>query len=197
MGRHRRELFWRAECARSLTTFKNPLLDPIFVGLRESSGQRVISREGAVLSTFQDACSAAVCVAILTDLTSPGAIANGSDRLFRFENKCDAGARLGSTAEPAPSIINVHCEPLPGGRYRVHVSPRDRIRPVAASAQQIAQACWDRFEPDRPQKSGALDVDVQALAISAREPRTRTAYPFYANVSPALRKSAWPRGGPE
>ena len=36
--------------------FKNPLLDEIFVSLRESSGQRVIPREGGVLRLFKTIC---------------------------------------------------------------------------------------------------------------------------------------------
>ena len=33
--------------------FKNPLLDPIFVRLRETAGHRVVAREGAVLHLYK------------------------------------------------------------------------------------------------------------------------------------------------
>jgi lauroyl/myristoyl acyltransferase len=43
-------------------------------------------------------------------------------------------------------IVPVHQEPLPGGRVRVVFHPKLEI-PPGANEQQIAQLCWDQFEP--------------------------------------------------
>jgi lauroyl/myristoyl acyltransferase len=42
-------------------------------------------------------------------------------------------------------IIPAHTEPLPNGRYRVVFHPK--IDTVGKNYQEIAQACWDSFEP--------------------------------------------------
>ena len=43
-------------------------------------------------------------------------------------------------------IIPAHCEPLPNGRYRLVFHPKIS-NTGEMSYQQIAQACWDSFEP--------------------------------------------------
>jgi lauroyl/myristoyl acyltransferase len=42
-------------------------------------------------------------------------------------------------------IIPAHTEPLPNGRYRLVFHPK--IETEGRSHQQIAQACWNSFEP--------------------------------------------------
>ena len=43
-------------------------------------------------------------------------------------------------------MVPVYCEPLAGGRYRVVTLPT--LRPAkGATHEEIAQACWDSFEP--------------------------------------------------
>jgi lauroyl/myristoyl acyltransferase len=82
------------------------------------------------------------------------------------------------------TLINVHCEPLPGGRYRIVFHPRIEF-PAAASFQEIAQACWDRFEP-------VVRANPAPWLWMYKHWRYRPAdadpanYPFYANVSPAF-----------
>jgi hypothetical protein len=43
-------------------------------------------------------------------------------------------------------IIPTYCEPLPDGRYRVVTHPKIQL-PRDATHREIAQACWDSFEP--------------------------------------------------
>ena len=164
--------------------FKNALLNPIFVSLRESSGQRVISRQGAVLQLYKTLHRGGR-VAILTDLTIPAQLPTVAIDCFGLKTSVTfahawAHRRVGAT------VINVHCEPLPRGRYRIVFHPRIEF-PPDASFQEIAQACWDQFEPFvranpapwlwmykhwryRPMAAGAAD------------------YPFYANVSPEFER---------
>jgi KDO2-lipid IV(A) lauroyltransferase len=43
-------------------------------------------------------------------------------------------------------IIPAHCEPLPRGRYRIVFHP-PLVIPEGATLRDVAQACWDAFEP--------------------------------------------------
>jgi lauroyl/myristoyl acyltransferase len=43
-------------------------------------------------------------------------------------------------------IIPAHCEPLPDGRYRLIFHPKIECT-REMTHQQIAQACWNSFEP--------------------------------------------------
>ncbi len=44
------------------------------------------------------------------------------------------------------ALFPAHCEPLPGGRYRIVVHPRI-VPKEGATLREVAQACWDSFEP--------------------------------------------------
>jgi Kdo2-lipid IVA lauroyltransferase/acyltransferase len=174
--------FFGVQSALITQEFKNPLLDAIFVGLRESSGQRVISREGGVLRLYKTLRGGGR-VAILTDLTIPAQLPTVAIDCFGLKTSVTfahawAHRRAGAT------IINVHCEPLPGGRYRIVFHPRVEF-PADASFQQIAQACWDQFEPFvRANPAPWLWMYKHwRYRPAAADPAD---YPFYANVSPAF-----------
>ena len=165
-------------------TFKNSLLDPIFVGLRESSGQRVISREGAVFQLYKTLYRGGR-VAILTDLTLPARLPTVAIDCFGLKTSVTfahawAHRRAGAT------IINVHCEPLPGGRYRVVFHPVSEFAP-GASFQEIAQACWERFEP-YVRKNPAPWMWMYKHWRYRPEAADPAKYPFYANISPHFEK---------
>jgi lauroyl/myristoyl acyltransferase len=165
-------------------TFKNPLLDPIFVGLRESSGQRVIAREGAVFQLFKTLRRGG-CVAILTDLTLPAQLPTVAIDCFGLKTSVTfahawAHRRAGAT------IINVHCEPLPHGRYRVVFHPIVEFAPDA-SLQEIAQTCWNQFEPV-VRRNPAPWLWMYKHWRYRPEGADPTEYPFYANVSPQFEK---------
>jgi lauroyl/myristoyl acyltransferase len=162
--------------------FKNPLLDAIFVGLRESSGQRVIPREGGVLRLFKTLRSGGH-VAILTDLTIPAQLPTVAIDVFGLKTSVTF-AHAWAHRRAAATIINVHCEPLPGGRYRIVFHPVIDF-PADASFQEMAQACWDRFEPvlrNNPSPWLWMYKHWRYRPVAA-DPGD---YPFYANVSPAF-----------
>ena len=165
-------------------TFKNPLLDPIFVSLRESSGQRVISREGAVFQLYKTLRRGG-CVAILTDLTLPARLPTVPIDCFGLKTSVTF-AHAWAHRRANATIINVHCEPLPGGRYRVVFHPVIEFGPDA-SLQEIAQACWDRFEPV-VRKNPAPWMWMYKHWRYRPEAAEPAAYPFYANVSPHFEK---------
>jgi KDO2-lipid IV(A) lauroyltransferase len=176
--------FFGVESALIAQEFKNPLLDEIFVSLRESSGQRVISREGGVLRLFKT-LQRGGRVAILTDLTIPAQLPTVVIDCFGLKTSVTfahawAHRRAGAT------VINVHCEPLPGGRYRIVFHPPIEF-PTGASFQEIAQACWDQFEPYvRANPAPWLWMYKHwRYRPMAADP---AAYPFYANVSPEFER---------
>jgi lauroyl/myristoyl acyltransferase len=171
--------FFGVESALITQEFKNPLLDPIFTGLRQSSGQRVISREGGVLRLYKT-LNRGGRVAILTDLTIPAQLPSVAIDCFGLKTSVTfahswAHRRAGAT------IINVHCEPLPDGRYRIVFHPRIEF-PADTSFQEMAQACWDRFEPfvrANPAPWLWMYKHWRYRPLAA-DPAS---YPFYANIS--------------
>ena len=171
--------FFGVESALIAQEFKNPLLNPIFVSLRESSGQRVIPREGAVIRLYKTLHRGGR-VAILTDLTIPAQLPTVAIDCFGMKTSVTfthawAHRRAGAT------VINVHSEPLPDGRYRIVFHPRIAFSPEA-SFQEIAQACWDQFEPfvrENPAPWLWMYKHWRYRPIAANP----AAYPSYANVS--------------
>jgi lauroyl/myristoyl acyltransferase len=159
--------------------FKNPLLDDIFVSLRESSGQRVLSREGGVLRLYKT-LQRGGRVAILTDLTIPAQLPTVVIDCFGLKTSVTfahawAHRRAGAT------VINVHCEPLPDGRYRIVFHPRIQFS-ADASFQEMAQSCWDQFEPfvrANPAPWLWMYKHWRYRPLAA-DPAS---YPFYANIS--------------
>jgi Kdo2-lipid IVA lauroyltransferase/acyltransferase len=171
--------FFGVQSALIAQEFKNPLIDEIFVSLRESSGQRVIPRDGGVLRLFKTVRRGGH-VAILTDLTIPAQLPTVVIDCFGLKTSVTfahawAHRRAGAT------IINVHAEPLPGGRYRIVFHPRIEFAPDA-SFQEMAQACWDQFEPfvrKNPAPWLWMYKHWRYRPLGA-DPAS---YPFYANIS--------------
>lgn len=174
--------FFGVQSALITQEFKNPLLDAIFVSLRESSGQRVIPRSGGVLRLFKTLRSGGH-VAILTDLTIPAQLPTVAIDCFGMKTSVTF-AHAWAHRKAGATIIPVHCEPLPGGRYRI-VFHRQMEFPAAATFPEMAQACWDRFEP-------VVRAHPDPWLWMYKHWRYRPAaadpadYPFYANVSPVF-----------
>ncbi|MGI8957720.1 MAG: lysophospholipid acyltransferase family protein [Chthoniobacterales bacterium] len=123
--------------------FKNPKLDPIFQRLREQSGHRFVTREGAIVKLYKSLKRGGTA-AILVDLTvHPRQPSVPIDVLGMKMSVTHAHAWLHKrTGLP---IVPVHQERLPGGRVRVVFHPKLEI-PAGATEQEIAQLCWNQFE---------------------------------------------------
>src|SRR5213080_2061925 len=124
--------------------FKNSLLDPIFKKLREQSGHELIPRERGIVRLYK-VLRRKGRTALLVDLTVPpdqGAVAIDCFGLKTSVTSAHAWLHQ-QTGVP---IIPVHCEPLAGGRYRV-VFHRKIDTTQDMTLRQIAQACWNSFEP--------------------------------------------------
>jgi KDO2-lipid IV(A) lauroyltransferase len=160
--------------------FKNPLLDPTFIALRECGGHRVVTRQGSLLHLYR-ALRRGERVAIFADLTISAKIPSVVIDCFGMK-RCVSFAQAWLHQRTGAPIINAHMEPLPDGRYRLVFHPPLQLRP-GASAREIAQACWDQFEPVIRQNPAPWMWMYKHWRYRP-EAADPGAYPFYANVSP-------------
>ena len=183
--------------------FKNSLLDPIFKKLREQSGHKLIPRERGLIRLYK-VLRRKGRTALLVDLTVPpirGAVAINCFGLKTSVTSAHAWLHE-QTGVP---IIPAHCEPLPDGCYRIvfhpkiavgsavlggqslngpnaltaHVTAREDSGAQPMTHQQIAQACWNSFEP-YVQKNPASWLWMYKH-WRYRPANPSRPYPFYAN----------------
>jgi Lauroyl/myristoyl acyltransferase len=123
--------------------FKNSLLDPIFRKLREQSGHELIRQQGGIVRLYK-VLRRKGRTALLVDLTLHPKMPSVVIDCFGLKTSVTSAHAWLSDQTGAP-IIPAHTEPLPKGRYRVVFHPK--IETEGRTYQQIAQACWDSFEP--------------------------------------------------
>ncbi len=156
--------------------FKNSLLDPIFKKLREQSGHIFIARERSLLRLFK-ALRRKASTALLVDLTVPPAQGAVAIDCFGLKTSVTSAHAWLHEQTGAP-IVPAHCEPLPDGRYRLIFHPKiDNT--AGMTHQQIAQACWNSFEP-YVRKDPAPWLWMYKH-WRYRPVNTDRPYPFYAN----------------
>ena len=163
--------------------FKNSLLDPIFKKLREQSGHQLVPRERGIVRLYK-VLRRKGRTALLVDLTVPPT--QGAVAIDCFGLKTSVtSAHAWLHERTGVAVIPAHCEPLSDGRYRlVFHSKIDNTN--AMTHQQIAQACWDSFEPyvrKNPAPWLWMYKHWRYRPVDARRP-----YPFYANVEPRFDK---------
>lgn len=163
--------------------FKNPLLNDTFNELREISGHHTVRREGAILRLLK-ALKNQRNVGLAVDLTVSAKLPSVPISCFGLQT-CVTFAHVWLHKRTGAPIIPTHCEPLPDGRYRLVLHAPLEIAPNATN-QEIAQACWDRFEPVvRRNPAPWLWMYKHWRYRPADSAR---AYPDYANESPHFRK---------
>src|SRR5437867_9613698 len=156
--------------------FKNSSLDPIFNKLREQSGHELVPRERGIIRLYK-ALRRKGRTALLVDLTVPPT--QGAVAIDCFGLKTSVtSAHAWLNERTGIPIIPAHCEPLPNGRYRLIFHPKIS-NTVGMTHQQIAQACWNSFEPyvrKNPAPWLWMYKHWRYLPANADRP-----YPFYAN----------------
>ena len=163
--------------------FKNPLLNNTFNELREISGHQIVRREGAILRLLK-ALKNQRSVGLAVDLTVSAKLPSVPITCFGLQT-CVTFAHAWLHRRTGAAIIPTHCEPLPGGRYKLVLHPPLNIA-LDATNQHIAQACWDSFEPVlRRNPAPWLWMYKHWRYRPADPPRQ---YPDYANESPHFRK---------
>jgi Kdo2-lipid IVA lauroyltransferase/acyltransferase len=158
--------------------FKNSLLDPIFKKLREQSGHELIPRKRGLTRLYK-ILRRKGRTALLVDLTVRPKQGGVAIDCFGLKKSVPSAHAWLHERTGAP-IVPAHCEPLPGGRYRVIFHPKiDNTGGM--THQQIAQACWDLFEP-YVRKNPAPWLWMYKHWRYQPANFTRP-YPFYANFS--------------
>src|SRR5213595_2187349 len=123
--------------------FKNSLLDPVFKKLREQSGHELIARQGGIVRLYK-VLRRKGRTALLVDLTLHPRMPSVAIDCFGLKTSVTSAHAWLNEQTGAP-IIPAHTEPLANGRYRLVFHPK--IETAGRSHQQIAQACWNSFEP--------------------------------------------------
>src|SRR6266480_606266 len=124
--------------------FKNSLLDSIFKKLRQQSGHELVPRERGIMRLYK-VLRRKGRTALLVDLTVPPS--QGAVAIDCFGLKTSVtSAHAWLNERTGIPIIPAHCEPLPNGRYRLIFHPKIS-NTNGMTHQQIAQACWNSFEP--------------------------------------------------
>jgi len=156
--------------------FKNALLDPIFKRLREQSGHELIPRERGIVRLYK-VLRRKGRTALLVDLTLHPKLPSVAIDCFGLKTSVTS-AHAWLHEQTGTPIIPAHCQPLADGRYRIVFHPR--IDTAGMTYQQIAQACWDSFEPYVRQNPAAWLWMYKHWrykpVVSDR------CYPFYARV---------------
>jgi len=157
--------------------FKNSLLDPIFKRLREQSGHKLIPRERGLVRLYKILRQKGR-TALLVDLTVPPTQGAVAIDCFGLKTSVTSAHAWLHEQTGAP-IIPAHCEPLPDGRYRLIFHPKVD-NSAGMTHQQIAQACWNSFEP-------YVKKNPAPWLWAYKHWRYRPAnadrpYPFYANT---------------
>ncbi|HEX7517359.1 MAG TPA: hypothetical protein VF345_08750 [Chthoniobacterales bacterium] len=170
-------------CTVVTQAFKNPLLNQTFKSLREVSGHQTIRREGAILRLFK-ALRHGRSVTLAVDLTVSAKLPSVPIECFGLQT-CVTFAHSFLHKRTGAPIIPTYCEPLPGGRYRLVLRPALSVAP-GATHQEIAQACWNEFEP-------IIRRDPAPWLWMYKHWRYRPAdathpYPDYANESPHFQR---------
>lgn len=131
--------------------FKNPLLTEIFKTLREVSGNTIIGQERSILrllKTVRRGNAAGVLIDLSLHPNQAATIIEG------FGLKMCVTLLHAALAHRAGTLlVPLEAAPLPDGTCRVIAHPAVEL-PAGAGPHEIAQRCWDAFEPilrDRPE----------------------------------------------
>ncbi|MFM8719283.1 MAG: lysophospholipid acyltransferase family protein [Chthoniobacterales bacterium] len=124
--------------------FENPLLGPVFDRLRSLSGHRIIQQQRSMLITLKHLKNGGN-IGVLIDLQLHPKLPSVAVRcLDRWLPVTKLHSMLQKhTGLP---IIPIESVPLPDGRYRT-IAHNPIYFPPDVTEREIAQKCWDFFEP--------------------------------------------------
>ena len=173
--------------------FKNPALDPIFKQIREQSGHELIPRERGIVRLYK-VLRRKGRTALLVDLTVPPTRGAVAIECFGLKTSVTS-AHAWLHEQTGTPIIPAHCQPLPDGRYRLVFHPKIE-NTAGMTHQQIAQACWNSFEPYVLESPAPWLWMYKHWRYLPTNPGR--GYPFYAQFSPEfdalVRAAATSRG---
>jgi len=163
--------------------FKNPLLTALFSQAREVTGHRIIAQENSILRMLK-IVKRGGATGMLIDLNLRPSQA--ATVIEGFGLKMCVPLIHAVLAQRANALlVPVETRPQPDGTCRVIAHPGVEW-PEGATLQQIAQLCWDAFEPiirERPELWLWPYKHFRYRPRNAERP-----YPAYANESPKFEK---------
>jgi KDO2-lipid IV(A) lauroyltransferase len=165
--------------------FKNPLLDGIFRRLREHAGHTSVPRNNAIVRLYKTLRKGGRA-ALLVDTSLAPHHPTVAIECFGLKTLVSVAHAWLYEKTSAP-LIPIYCEPLPDGRWRIVTQPKIEV-PPGATHQEIAQACWDSFEPVVRQNPAPWlwmykHWRYKPVAAARR-------YPFYSQESPFFEQIA-------
>lgn len=174
--------FAGAEAIAVAENFRNAALAPVVTSARQVSGMQIIPQENAMLRMLR-AVKRGARAGFLADLSVPPAQAATIVRAFGLE--MSASILHAVLAQRANALIAcIDTFPRPDGSCDASVTVLDV--PAEASHREIAQACWDYYEPRLRRDPGTWMWPYKHFRYKPRD--TDRSYPFYANESKAFEK---------
>ncbi len=162
--------------------FANPILGPIITKVRQVSGQEIIPQDKSMLRMVR-AVKRGGCSAFLCDLSVHPNQAATIVRVFGMEISASilhaALADIGGAL-----LVAMQAIPQADGSCDVYASVIEM--PTGLTAREIAQRCWDHFEPWLRRDPGLWMWPYKHFRFRPRG--VEKAYPFYANDSGAFEK---------
>lgn len=165
--------------------FKDPRVGEIFLGLRQVGGQKIITQDASMLKMLKSVKRGGF-VGMLIDLNVMPTQASTIIEAFGMK-MCVTILHAVLAQRTDAKIVPLETEPLPDGSTQVTLHPALEI-PADASIQQIAQTCWNFFEPIIQAKPHLWMWSYKHWRFKPKG-ATRS-YPFYANESKKFEKLA-------
>jgi Kdo2-lipid IVA lauroyltransferase/acyltransferase len=162
---------------------KNSMINPILESARIGSGHSAVPRKGAIVRLYKTLRRGGR-VALLVDLTVRPKTPSVVVECFGLKT-CMTLAHSWLHQKTGAPIIPAHCQPLRGGKYRIVCHPKIEL-PSNASATDIAQTCWDCFEPVVRENPAPWLWMYKHWRY--RPDNAEREYPFYANHQPHFEK---------
>ena len=163
--------------------FKNPRLTAIFNRLRQISGQRIVPQENSILRLLKIAKRGGT-TGMLIDLNLPPAQA--ATVIEGFGMKMCVPLLHAVLAQRADALlVPVETQPQRDGICRIIAHPAVEI-PAGASLAEIAQRCWDAFDPILRARPELWLWPYKHFRFRPHD--IARAYPAYANESAKFEK---------
>lgn len=162
--------------------FANSAIGPIITRLRQVTGQEIIPQENSMLRMMRTVKRGGRA-GFLCDLGVHPTQAAAVVRVFGME--ISASILHAVLAQRADALlVALHTTPQPDGSCDVRAEVIEL--PADLTPQQIAQRCWDHFEPTLRREPGLWMWPYKHFRYRPRG--TQQPYPFYANESGAFEK---------
>jgi lauroyl/myristoyl acyltransferase len=126
-------------------TFKNPRLTEIFRAHRQHSGQTLIDQDGSLLKMLRHVKRGG-CTGMLIDLNLRPEQAATVIEAFAGLKMCVPLLHAALAQRAGALLVPVETQPQADGTVRITAHPPLEV-PVGAGLAQIAQRCWDAFDP--------------------------------------------------